>query len=198
MPMTPTAVESGRAVFTPGRLELVVPDDAEMDITEFELARDPSRIFTFGGTISAVSKTLGPFHGEIREDATRDLIATLDDVRVTVTRMTGQQGQSFYVGTLEHFVTSHGWRTGDGRSLPGATSSYNPGREPYGASQEVRFQNQAGGTMWSEGGLSFQFHLHCNDRRKHQMFSFTENAVLGWFDDWVSYTQYIHGPFFRC
>lgn len=197
MSMTATAVESDRAVFTPARLELHMPDRVRMAVKEFKLDRDASRLFTFGGTLDAVTKTLGPFDGEIREDATGDLIATLNEVRITVSRLTGPQG-SFYLGVLEHLATSHGWRTGDHRPLPGSTGSFNAGHEPYGASQEVRFQNSAGGTMWSVGGWPFQFHLQCGDNRKYQSFSFNENVVLGWFDDWATYTQFIHGPFFRC
>lgn len=192
-----TPIEHARSTFTPGRLELDLSGRIDVTTREFELSPEASRLFTFGGSLSAVTKTLGPFDGSIREDATGDLIATLNEVRVTVSRLTGPQG-GFYLGVLEHLVTSHGWRTGDGRSLPGSTNSFNAGHEPYGASQEVRFQNSAGGTMWSEGGLSFQFHLGCNDSRKYQSFSFNENLVLGWFDDWAAFTQFVHGPFFRC
>ncbi len=190
------AAKPSRSTFSAGRFELAIPEKVKVGVKEFKIGRDASRIFTLGGTLSAVSKTLGPFRGEIRHDDSGDLIATLDDVRVTVTRMTGQQGQSFLMYTLEYFVTSHGWRTGDGRTIilgPGHT-----GRDPYGAPQQVLFQNGAGGTMhtWFVGDSSFQ--LKCNDRRTYQLFHHAEHHALGWFDDWGRFTQYIHGPFFRC
>jgi hypothetical protein len=183
-------------LFTPGRFELFIPEDTEIGVREFKLNRDASSIFTFGGSLSAVSKTLGPFTGEIHVDATGEPIATLDDVRATVTHMTGQQNQSFLLCTLEYLVTSHGWRTGDGRNLPGATTSFNPSHEPIGAAQQVNFQNSAGGTMRAIGFDVFR--LNCNDNRKYQMIAYNESMFLGWFDDWAAFSHLVHGVFFRC
>jgi hypothetical protein len=177
-------------------LELASPQDARLRAKEFKLSRDAASIFTFGGSLAANTKTLGPFQGAIHLDQTRERIATLDDVRVTVTRMTGQQNQSFLLYTLEYFITSHGWRTGDGRMYiprPGMVA-----HEPYNAPQQVHFQNSAGGTMntWFVGNNSFS--LQCGDNRRYQLFHQAEYNFLGWFDDWNSFTHFVHGTFLRC
>jgi len=185
----PGVVGRPSSLLSRGVFELVVPRAAEprVKLKDFMLSAEASRVFTLEGNLSAASKTLGPFDGTISHDETGELIATLDDVSVTVTKMTGQQGQSFLMYSVEYFATSHGWRTG--------LDKYGPG--PYGTPQEVLFQNGAGGTMhtWV---TEPPFLLACGDHRKYYRHMRAEHHVFGWFDDWAKYTQYIHGPFFRC
>jgi hypothetical protein len=191
------SLKRGRTFFEPGLLELAVPDDVRVGVKEFQLQREAARLFTLEGSLSAVTRTLGPFTGQLHNGA-GERMATLDAVTATVTRMTGQQGQSFLMYTLEYSVTSHGWRTGDGRQVGPSVPYDTPGREPIGASEQVMFQNSSGGTMttWFLGTDAFE--LRCGDARRYRSAHRAEHQFLGWFDEWTRFTHYVHGAFFPC
>jgi hypothetical protein len=184
------------AVCLSARLKLAIPARVKVAAKELKIPETVGKIFTYSGSMSAVTKTFGPFKGKITHNETGELIATLDDARVTATRMTGQQGQSFLMLTLEYFVTSHDWRTGDGRMIIYSPSHW--GHEPVGASHEVFFHNAAGGTMYTWNLGNDNFRLECNDAHRYRVHHRAEHNFLGWFDDWAAYTHYVHGPFFRC
>jgi hypothetical protein len=194
MATTKPSEKPSEPAFLSGAFQLAPPRELKITAKEFSLNRESAQIFTFDQQIAAVTKTMGPFRGEIRL-ASGEVIATLDDVRVTVTRMTGQQGQSFLMYSLEYFVTAHGWRTGDFRTYfpsPGTVA-----HEPYGAPHQILFQNSAGGTMhsWS---IDPPFLSECGDNHRPRLFHKAEYYALGWFDAWATVTHYVNGPFFRC
>jgi len=171
-------VYPNKTKFTPGRFELLMPNEVKMDVKQFKLNRDASGIFSFGSTFSATSKTLGPFAGEIHEDATGQPIATFNDIRVSVTSLI-ENNKNILLLSLEYFITSHGWRS-----------------DPGQVSQQVLYRNSGGGVMFSEAFTSFV--LNCNDNRRYDWFQVGERDILGWIDDLEAFTYLVNGSFFKC
>jgi hypothetical protein len=186
---------TGELVIDPASL-----DSAKFVTREVALSKSVGSIF-FSGPGSAITKTLGPFNGQINWNDGSGVIALLHDARITVTRMTNPgSGVSFLMLSLEYLLTSRGARTGDGRSLPNPPGSYG-NREPYGCDHAVYFRNAQGGTMYTWGMNPYVgtlFHLKCGDNRRYVLHSKAENNFISWFDAWTGYQHLVSGAFFRC
>ena len=192
-------VSEAKSPFHLGSLEITDSEKLTRPVLqEIEINRDVARIFglpLLHHTVSVQSKTM-TFQGKLFT-AAQEPIATLDEARVTVTRMTNPQTHvPFLVVSLDYFATSHGFRTGDGKLIiqsPSLTS-----HEPYKTPQWLYFKNQAGGVMhtWWAGNNSFE--LQCGWNREHQLVGYTESYFVDWFDLWEGVTHEVRGAFYRC
>jgi hypothetical protein len=136
--------------------------------------------------------------GEIHWNDGSGRIADLIDVSVTLIRLTNPNtGLVSIEMSLEYHITSDGARTPDGRPFPGATNSFDPGREDYNLYHNVYFRNSAGGLVY-QWALDKDFALVCGWNRQHRLHGKTETNQLDWFDLVAQYQWEVGGAFYRC
>jgi hypothetical protein len=178
--------ETRRPVASGRRLDIDV-EVPKIQVREFHLDTNAAGIFTSNPRIltldlplSGVSKTLGPFNSQITDQGGLG-IAAIEDLRITVTRMTGAQSEPFLMFSLEYLVSSYSYFDYWGGSA---------------LTEQVAFLNGAGGTMyiWHVDG----FHLSCQDNRRPRSVFQKESNFQGWFDAWEGHAHFISGLFSFC
>jgi hypothetical protein len=190
--------DAGRriAAITPGQLQF--KETAKYALHSFDAAKAFTKLWNISPTMQVPMKTFGPDQGEIHYNDGSGSIGRLNDVTVTLMRLTNPNTALVSLQmSLEYFATSDGSRTPDGRALPGATHDYNPGHEDYRINHYVYFRNSSGGLVYT-WWVGTTFELLCGWNRKHCIHGKVETNVLDWFDAVDRYQWEVGGAFYRC
>jgi len=119
-----------------------------------------------------------------------EVLATLDDVSVTVTEVPDSDPQSaqadYWFMTILH-VTSHGYgTTNTGVAGVSATAIF-----------PVDFTNAEGGVIWTFYPFPFGLSINCGDS-KNELRAPGMTRMDRWFDVWASTSTPASGTFARC
>lgn len=186
------------AVITPGELRVREEPTTKFSLENLEAATVLTRYWKMEPKTRVPVKTFGPGKGELHYTDGSGSIGTLDDITVTLIRLTNPNTGAVSIQmSLEYFATSNGSRTPDGRTLPGATSSYNPGRETYKVNHWVYLRTATGGLVYT-WWVGQDFQLDCGWNRQHCLHGRIETNILDWFDAVERYNWEISGLFYRC
>lgn len=139
-----------------------------------------------------------PVRGEIRL-ADGELVATLDDVRATVTRLTNPtptagRPYNYVMLGFSYYITSHGFALsmpdpGDGQGVVYPT---NQGINE----QRVLFHGPQGIPIYA---WPLSFKLECGWNKRYQYFGATQEEVVPWVTLWNGqWTHEVNGWFARC
>src|SRR4051794_40835389 len=189
-------VSSPTTVIRPGDLRLRATPKPTLRHVSVEHAF--TKLHGIKADMQVPMKTFGPDQGEIHWNDGSGQIAALTGVMVTLIRLTNPNtGLVSIEMSLEYLITSDGARTPDGRSLPGATHDFDPGREAYNLYHNVFFRNSTGGLVYV-WGLSNDFQLVCGWNQQHRLHGKTETNQLDWFDLVDQYQWEVSGTFYRC
>jgi len=184
------------AAITPGQLR--IKETAKYALHTVDAAKAFTKMWNILPTMQVPMKTFGPDQGEIHYNDGSGSIGKLNDVTVTLMRLTNPNTALVSLQmSLEYFATSDGSRTPDGRALPGATHDYNPGHEDYRINHSVYFRNSSGGLVYS-WWVGKDFELVCGWNRQHRIHGKVETNVLDWFDAVDRYQWEVGGAFYRC
>jgi hypothetical protein len=184
------------AAITPGQLR--TKETTKYTLQTLDAAKAFTRMWHILPAMQVPMKTFGPDQGELHYNDGSGSIGKLHDVTVTLMRLTNPNtGLVSLQLSLEYLATSDGSRTPDGRSLPGATHDYNPGREEYRINHYVHFRNSSGGLVYT-WWVGKDFELGCGWNRQHRIHGRIETNVLDWFDAVDRYQWEVGGAFYRC
>jgi len=187
--------EGGIITPTPGKRP---PATTKFSLENLEASTALIRFTNTAPTTQVPLKTFGPDHAELRYNDGDETIGRLEQIRVALIRLTNPNTGFVSVQmSLEYLATSNGSRTPDGRTLPGATTAYTPGREPYKLKHWVYFRNAAGGLVYT-WWVGQDFQLNCGWNRQYCQHGTTETNILGWFDAVRGYNWQISGLFYPC
>jgi hypothetical protein len=195
-PVKEKAVSATTTVIRPGDLRLRAT--SKPTLHHVSVAEAFTKLHGIKADMQVPMKTFGPDQGEIHWNDGSGRIADLIDVSVTLIRLTNPNtGLVSIEMSLEYHITSDGARTPDGRPFPGATNSFDPGREDYNLYHNVYFRNSTGGLVY-QWALDKDFALVCGWNRQHRLHGKTETNQLDWFDLVAQYQWEVGGAFYRC